>query len=145
MPDPTAIDFKHLFESSYRALLVIDKEGVIVSCNPSAENLVGFSKDELLGKIPSKLRLKDEAGRKLGFRAISSSGDDDQIHILMEIQIMEHTTSGSDDTSGPEQIQIAHVDGKELYEIHMAQYYAVTATHKRLKRSLNKVYRTRVA
>ncbi len=114
MPDP-AIDFKRLFESSYRALLVIDTDSVIVDCNPAAESLIGCSRNELLEKSPSELRLMDETGRKLGFRTIASSDDDGQAFSLVEIQVVERVISEPGDMDDSKQIQIALIDSEEQY------------------------------
>jgi PAS domain S-box-containing protein len=115
MSNPS-IDFGRLFESSYRALLVVDTENVIVDCNPAAENLIGGSRDKLLGKSLSDLQFTDEAGRKLGFRTVASNDDDGQAFSLVEVQVVERAISEPDDMDDAKLIQIALVDGKEQFQ-----------------------------
>jgi PAS domain S-box-containing protein len=115
MSNPS-IDFGRLFESSCRALLVVDTGRVIVDCNPAAKVLIGGSRDKLLGKSLSDLQFTDEAGRKLGFRTIASNDDDDQAFSLVEMQVVERAISEPDDMDDAKLIQIALVDGKEQFQ-----------------------------
>ncbi len=115
MSNPS-IDFGRLFESSCRALLVVDTGRVIVDCNPAAKVLIGGSRDKLLGKSLSDLQFTDEAGRKLGFRTVASNDDDGQAFSLVEVQVVERAISEPDDMDDAKLIQIALVDGKEQFQ-----------------------------
>jgi PAS domain S-box-containing protein len=42
--------YRFIFEHSPFSILLIDTKGVILDCNPSTETILGYSKDELIGK-----------------------------------------------------------------------------------------------
>src|SRR5579885_1897136 len=65
------------FEGAPQAILGMDEDGRIVLMNQSAEEMFGYSREELLGKdmitlIPERLRSKHLAGRRRFFEAPSS-------------------------------------------------------------------------
>ncbi|MGD8506607.1 MAG: PAS domain S-box protein, partial [Candidatus Bathyarchaeota archaeon] len=54
--------YRHVVELSPESILTVDTRGVITSCNTAATKMLGFSKDEMVGKHFSKigvLRVKD--------------------------------------------------------------------------------------
>ena len=51
--------YRHLFKNSPFSIVLIDRLGVIVDCNPVFENLLNFKKDELIGKHIEKLTIID--------------------------------------------------------------------------------------
>ncbi len=116
MTDPE-VDYKRLFELSYRALLVVDNDNTIINCNAAAEKLIACSKNELSGKSLSELRQIDKTGRKLGFRIISSTGEKVDSHSIVEMQVVEHEDLSSDFTDDPGQLQIALIDDHQQYRI----------------------------
>ena len=44
------IIYKKLFETSPYYIILVDKDGKIIGCNPATENILGYSKEELVGK-----------------------------------------------------------------------------------------------
>ncbi len=47
--------YRFLFENAPFGIILIDKKGSIKECNPAVERLIGFKRDEILGKKYSKL------------------------------------------------------------------------------------------
>lgn len=51
--------YRTLFEASPASITLLDKSGVIIDCNNSTEKLIGYSKDEIIGKQFEKLMTLD--------------------------------------------------------------------------------------
>ncbi len=52
--------YRFLFQNAPFSILLIEKSGKIVDCNPSLEKLIGYSRDELIGKKYRKLLIVPE-------------------------------------------------------------------------------------
>ncbi|MFX1408497.1 MAG: PAS domain S-box protein [Promethearchaeota archaeon] len=44
------IRYRHLFKDSPFSIILIDPNGIIVDCNPAFEKILGYTRDELMGK-----------------------------------------------------------------------------------------------
>lgn len=93
--------FKAIFDNSLEGILVINKKGVIVKANPSAEKLLGYNYDELVNQnieilIPTRYKnhsnyfnnyLQDPVPRPLGMgldlSAICKNGDECYIDVSL--------------------------------------------------------------
>ncbi|MFX1407205.1 MAG: PAS domain S-box protein [Promethearchaeota archaeon] len=41
--------FRGLFENTPFAIVILDSKGIIIDCNPTTENIIGYSREELIG------------------------------------------------------------------------------------------------
>ncbi len=44
------IKYRHLFENTPSSILLINSKGVIIDCNPTTEKMLGYTKEDLIGK-----------------------------------------------------------------------------------------------
>ena len=49
--------FRYLFESSPFSILLMDLKGIIIDCNSATEKLIGYAREELIGKKYAKLKI----------------------------------------------------------------------------------------
>ena len=76
LADETLQRFKKIIDSANEAIVVTDIKGVIIDINPAYETITGYSRDELIGSTPGKLKSDrhDKAFYETMWQAIDSDG-----------------------------------------------------------------------
>lgn len=60
--------FKQIFQSSVEAIIMVDKEGIILLANPVSERMFGYKKDSLIGVVVEALLPAHVRTRHIGYR-----------------------------------------------------------------------------
>jgi len=71
--------YRFLFENAPFGILLIDRKGSIKECNPAVEKLIGFTRDEVLGKKYSKLLVVSEEQLPLLLERLGKIGNGEQL------------------------------------------------------------------
>ena len=116
--------YRDLFDKSPTSITLVDKSGIIIDCNKSTERLIGYSRQEIIGKSFEKLLtlnpkdlpklkekyeriLKGEEGKPYKLEIIKKGGEKRLINVINSLLIRD------DDIVGFQVIALDITEGKK--------------------------------